>query len=334
MLKCALLVEAMMNLFKTILVPVDLSEFNRNSIAVATNLARANHAKLIFCYVALPTLPTDALYAQQEFEALLERERTHFNEIQPSDASVEFDRVFIQGNPGPDIIRVAERRGCDLIVLASHGRTGLLRWLMGSVAEYVTRHAKCPVLTLRMPAKSSWFDATAGRQEALVAAGIPSNESGENDDQPERQRFRTDFVTAVMQHSAPIHGYDSMEEVATELEAVSATAAPVIDEMHQCIGILTTSDITGFRKLQCRLTAQDESVLDEVFPTDEFGMRRTNDDTFKRVQRHMTAPVVTVDAMATCDEARKLLANRPDIHHLVVVDEASHPLGVIDAARL
>jgi len=59
-------------------------------------------------------------------------------------ASVEC--VVEDGQPGPAIVAAAERRACDVIVMATHGRSGLPRLLLGSVAEYVLRHAPCPVL--------------------------------------------------------------------------------------------------------------------------------------------------------------------------------------------
>jgi glycine betaine transporter len=57
--------------------------------------------------------------------------------------------VLTEGVPFPQIVRAAKRLRCDLIVLATHGRTGLAHAIMGSVAENVIRHAPCPVLTVR-----------------------------------------------------------------------------------------------------------------------------------------------------------------------------------------
>ena len=54
------------------------------------------------------------------------------------------------GEPGEVICWLAEQQACDLIVMGTHGRQGLLHLLMGSVAEYVMRHARCPVVTVRL----------------------------------------------------------------------------------------------------------------------------------------------------------------------------------------
>jgi nucleotide-binding universal stress UspA family protein len=58
-----------------------------------------------------------------------------------------------EGDPRTEIVLEADKWGADLIVLGSHGRTGMKRWLMGSVAEYVVRHAPCSVEVVRVPAK-------------------------------------------------------------------------------------------------------------------------------------------------------------------------------------
>ncbi len=55
----------------------------------------------------------------------------------------------VEGNPAPTIILTAEASGCDIITMATHGRSGLRRAVLGSVADYVVRHAPCPVLLVR-----------------------------------------------------------------------------------------------------------------------------------------------------------------------------------------
>jgi nucleotide-binding universal stress UspA family protein len=64
---------------------------------------------------------------------------------------VEAERRLEEGDPVEAILRVAEEIGADLIVMGTHGRTGLSRLFMGSVAEQVLRRAPCPVLTLKSP---------------------------------------------------------------------------------------------------------------------------------------------------------------------------------------
>ena len=60
-----------------------------------------------------------------------------------------------EGRAGPEIVKLAEEEGCDVVVMSTHGRTGLMHLLMGSVAEAVVRRAPCPVLTLRVTSESA-----------------------------------------------------------------------------------------------------------------------------------------------------------------------------------
>jgi len=64
---------------------------------------------------------------------------------------VRFEHKLLVGDPASAIVEAAEEENVDLIVLGTHGRTGLTRLLMGSVAENVVRKAKCPVLTVKHP---------------------------------------------------------------------------------------------------------------------------------------------------------------------------------------
>ena len=70
-------------------------------------------------------------------------------DIRPQMAGVRMEHVAHAGTPGEVICWIAQQRNCDLIVLGTHGRTGLSHLFMGSVAEYVVQHAPCPVLTVR-----------------------------------------------------------------------------------------------------------------------------------------------------------------------------------------
>ena len=67
----------------------------------------------------------------------------------PHDSDISFEHRLVMGDPASEIVRVAKEEHPELIVLGTHGRTGLSRILMGSVAEAVVRHAPCPVLIYR-----------------------------------------------------------------------------------------------------------------------------------------------------------------------------------------
>jgi len=69
----------------------------------------------------------------------------------PADPAIPVEYRLAEGDPAAEIVRMAQKIECDLIVMGTHGRTGLGRLLMGSVAEMVLREAPCPVLTVRVP---------------------------------------------------------------------------------------------------------------------------------------------------------------------------------------
>jgi nucleotide-binding universal stress UspA family protein len=62
--------------------------------------------------------------------------------------NVDVEHLVYSGSPGEVVCWIAQEQRCDQIVMGTHGRTGLINLLMGSVAEYVVRHARCPVLTI------------------------------------------------------------------------------------------------------------------------------------------------------------------------------------------
>ena len=69
----------------------------------------------------------------------------------PVECGIRVETILVEGNASQQILRIAEEHHCDLIILGTHGRTGLSRVLLGSVAEDVIRHSRFPVLTLKTP---------------------------------------------------------------------------------------------------------------------------------------------------------------------------------------
>lgn len=329
-------------MFERILCPVDLSPNSQGSIELASSIAKEYGAKLTFIYIAPQWLPTETIADSDYIRAALEYDEQAFKKVEPTETGIDCEHIFQQGNPGPEIVAASEN--FDLVVMSTHGHTGFLRLLMGSVAEYVLRHVSCPVLTCKVvekkkkesesqapdktetPAPVSTVDSEDTEQ---VAPTDPSADPAPAPDVKTPQKF----VTESMHHVRPIHEFDSMETVIDELKRAGEDAVPVINAHGSCHGILTRSDINHYRELKERLDDRDESVLDEVFETDEYGQRRPTTSDFEKVERHMTTGVVTIDNTATCQEAAELLARHPRIHHLVVVDHTNHPVGVLDSRR-
>jgi len=144
---------------RKILFPTDFSHTGDAALDLATSLARERGATLLIVHVEEPP----AAYGGGEMyygmpDPATEDLKKMLSEIVPGDPQVHHEHRLITGDPAVAIARLAEQEGVELIVMGTHGRTGLLRLLMGSVAEAVVRRAPCPVLTLKQPDRQSEED--------------------------------------------------------------------------------------------------------------------------------------------------------------------------------
>jgi nucleotide-binding universal stress UspA family protein len=136
-----------------ILYPTDFSEAGRHALAMATSLARDSGATLIVAHVEEPPMAYgggELYYGVDQVDH--EELRKALAAVVPTDPAVACVHKLMVGDPAEAIIQLAEADNVDMIVMGTHGRTGLTRLLMGSVAEAVVRRAKCPVLTVKQPA--------------------------------------------------------------------------------------------------------------------------------------------------------------------------------------
>jgi nucleotide-binding universal stress UspA family protein len=142
---------------RTIVHPSDFSPASARARALAVELARQNGARLIVAHVLPPVVPaategflSPGTYAsiaeagrrdaQRRLDAMVARARTD---------GVRAESLLLQGLPAEQIVRAARSKRADLVVLGTHGRSGLPRLVLGSVAERVIGLARCPVLTVR-----------------------------------------------------------------------------------------------------------------------------------------------------------------------------------------
>lgn len=134
-----------MQTIQRILCPVDFSSCSAGAQAYAERLAAGTGAELVLLHAFdIPATPT---YEDVQNPAD-PKIRQQFEELPLFSEEARAERVLHVGPPGEAICWLAQHRGCDLIVMGTHGRTGLTHLLLGSVAEYVVRHARCPVLTV------------------------------------------------------------------------------------------------------------------------------------------------------------------------------------------
>ena len=143
---------------KTILVPTDFSEFSDRAVRQAADIAEQNNAKVFLLHVVdklqqcaidycIPLETMMRVQSDSEKEASKKMQEEVDKIVKAKKIDVVFD--VKSGIPYEEILKEQRERKADLIVIASHGRTGLLKSLIGSVAERVMREAKCPVLLVR-----------------------------------------------------------------------------------------------------------------------------------------------------------------------------------------
>jgi nucleotide-binding universal stress UspA family protein len=137
-----------------ILHPTDFSPHSEVAFRMANALARDHGANLVILHVVQQPL---MLYAEgalpDPVEDHLAEVREQLLSIDPPDGDVNISHRIEEGHPALEILQVAQMLPADLIVMGTHGRHGLRRLLMGSVAEYVVERSTCPVLTVKSPAR-------------------------------------------------------------------------------------------------------------------------------------------------------------------------------------
>jgi nucleotide-binding universal stress UspA family protein len=144
--------------FSVIVVPTDFSDHSLRALPYALGLAEKYDAEVKILYVNEPALQVSdmawvgvddrALKDEHVSEARQNMERIMRDQIPPE---ITVQTEVRSGDAVEEIIRFAGDAGADLIVMATHGRSGLSHILMGSTAEQVIRKASCPVLTLKHP---------------------------------------------------------------------------------------------------------------------------------------------------------------------------------------
>jgi nucleotide-binding universal stress UspA family protein len=144
--------------WKRILCPIDFSDASRAALETACDLARRFDAKVaLFHAYPVPgyTFPDGSFVASAKMlDELADQAKRHLDEwkaLAETAGVKEVETATAVGEPAHEIVDFATRNRADLLVLGTHGRTGLSHALMGSVAERVVRKAPCPVLTVRPP---------------------------------------------------------------------------------------------------------------------------------------------------------------------------------------
>lgn len=155
----------------TILHPTDFSEASEAAYRLACSLARDYGARLILLHVAPGSVTAgegaDLDTSSDRDNALM----TKLYELKPDNHDIEVDYRLVEGDAAGVIPAIAAQEGCDLIVIGTHGRSGVRRTLMGSVAEAVSREATCPVMTVRPSIPVTATPGAVGGEQAFELGG-------------------------------------------------------------------------------------------------------------------------------------------------------------------
>lgn len=136
-----------------ILVATDLNENAQLAVRYAVQLARPFGAEVVGCHVLEPSFATLSNLTDAGGGTGLDVLASNARETVENlliDAEADRFRVLIEkGKPGSEIVRVATNEDTDLIVVNTHDSSGIVHLLLGSTAEYIVRHAPCPVMVVR-----------------------------------------------------------------------------------------------------------------------------------------------------------------------------------------
>ncbi len=141
---------------KKILVPIDFSDYSKNALKYAVPFAKQFGAEILLLYVVEPTIyPADFSFGQVSFPSMeaemYKRGSEELKKLAEKEIkdTVKWQTRIETGKAFAEIIRIAEEENIDMIIIATHGHTGVEHIIFGSTAEKVVRKAPCPVLSLR-----------------------------------------------------------------------------------------------------------------------------------------------------------------------------------------
>jgi len=266
-------------MFKQILVPLDGSTLAEQALPVATQLAHASSGSIVLVRVA--NFPVDygggytqaPLMTEQVIETELDNVDAYLKNVATSEAlagiPVKAESMF--GQPLQDILSVVESRRVDLIVICSHGRTGLKRWALGSIAQGLAHQSTVPLLVLReggqITAVSS--GATHGPICALVAL----------DGSPFAETAILPAANLVAQLSAPDEGILHLAHVITHVgdEALQSAKKYIAGVTEQLQQKLRDSNLSITWSL-----LRDKDIAGTVIDLAEHGDNKTSTDQVHR----------------------------------------------------
>lgn len=136
-----------------ILVPIDFSDHSRKAFAYALKFAEQFGSELELVNVVTPVIYAEGMVLPAAMENLDQQTEEHakkeLDKMADEAPKVNVRTAVLTGNPYDEIVTHARKQKTDLLLITTHGRTGLQHFLLGSTAEKILRHAPCPVMVVR-----------------------------------------------------------------------------------------------------------------------------------------------------------------------------------------
>ncbi|MBV8135473.1 MAG: universal stress protein [Deltaproteobacteria bacterium] len=256
--------------FRRILSPIDFDDNSLAALEVAAQIARDNDGMLLLLHVVPMIVPATGMPIYVDiYKGQEEAAREKLNEIAAERLRGFPHQILIHmGEPAGSILSTARREAADLIVMATHGRRGFYRVLLGSIAEMVLRNAPCPVLCVRRGAADKslvarWMSTspvTVAPGEKVSSAilrmqqgnfrSAPVVENGrlvgliaDRDIRGQMGRVDTTEVRVAMSENPPtVAPTTPLHDAARALSEQKVDALPVL-ENGKLVGVITNSDI-------------------------------------------------------------------------------------------
>lgn len=293
-------------IFTNIMVATDGSELARKAVDSAIKLARLNNAKLYAVHVIAPGEtkvtqhdPRDTEWEKHMKEHLKAqgREATHYVETTGKIQNVAVEPVIMEGNPADEIVNFAEKNDIELIVMGSLGKTGVQRFLLGSVAENVIRHSKKPVLVI----KGETAEDRPRRQILIATDGSKTAENaaylGIKFARQYGAKVYAAYVINVTASEAILIDEAWATEQCVECEKTGHRATSSVEEKAKFAGLEAESVILKGEPAEKILDFADEHAIDMIVvgSLGKSGIERfALGSVSEKVVRHAKVPVLVV----------------------------------------
>ena len=161
------------SIFRKIMVATDGSELAKKAVDTAIEISKNGQGKLYAVHVIPlreyyssipPAIDAEWVKAMEEHLRIESQETIAYVEEAGREANIEIEPVILEGNPVNEIVDFAEKNDIDLIVMGTHGKTGIQKFLIGSVSENVVRHSERAVLVVRGESEDLLFKAISKKE--------------------------------------------------------------------------------------------------------------------------------------------------------------------------